>query len=378
MKSWSQHYWTNFVVKHEDKIFWLALSNNCNITEDVVVKHKHKPWDHATLCGKIITPHCALNTLKWHDPWYLYWLSQNPHLTMDFIKSHLSIVWDWFTLSGHRAIDFEFVLQYRNLPWNWTRISGNATESMVLKHFECPWDWLALARNFKITPEFVVTYAPAVLREYPLRRTKDPWVFWALSQNRNVSSYVLNHPDNLWDWSALSWHISLSCIQKLSDKPWDWDALSSNPNTTEEFILDNLNKPWNWCELSRTAKPEFMLTNPTLSWDWSELSRNIDIVGVSPPVSHMLDRTEVSSPPDISWDWKKLSKNPSLTFRFLEQNNDRPWNWLWLSANPFLGEKRDWAARRIQNWWMEIRLNPYHPVGRKLINQSYDRLYIRD
>src|SRR3989344_8447048 len=63
MKSWSQHYWTNFVVKHEDKIFWLALSNNCNITEDVVVKHKHKPWDHATLCGKIITPHCALNTL---------------------------------------------------------------------------------------------------------------------------------------------------------------------------------------------------------------------------------------------------------------------------------------------------------------------------
>jgi hypothetical protein len=33
---------------------------------------------------------------------------------------------------------------------------------------------------------------------------------------------------------------------------------------------------------------------------------------------------------------------------------------------------RDIAARIIQKWWTEIRLNPYHPVGIKRLNKEYD------
>jgi len=33
------------------------------------------------------------------------------------------------------------------------------------------------------------------------------------------------------------------------------------------------------------------------------------------------------------------------------------------------------AVRKIQHWWLEISMNPYHPVGIKLINQRYDKLF---
>src|SRR3989344_4836464 len=32
-------------------------------------------------------------------------------------------------------------------------------------------------------------------------------------------------------------------------------------------------------------------------------------------------------------------------------------------------------VRKIQHWWLEISMNPYHPVGIKLINQRYDKLF---
>jgi len=33
-------------------------------------------------------------------------------------------------------------------------------------------------------------------------------------------------------------------------------------------------------------------------------------------------------------------------------------------------------VRKIQHWWLEIYMNPYHPVGRKIINQRYDKLFL--
>jgi len=119
--------------------------------------------------------------------------------------------------------------------------------------------------------------------------------------------------------------------------------LSYNPNTSWEIIQANPDRDWNWMNLSM---------NPNITWEI------------------------IQGNPDMPWSWSGLSQNPNIAWEIVRSNPDKPWEWYGLSVNTFTLEKqrfiRDRAAHAIQNWWLELRLNPYHPVGRRKLERDYE------
>ena len=48
------------------------------------------------------------------------WISQNPNITMDIIEKHPNQKWSWFNgISTHPNITMEIIEKYPNHPWDW-------------------------------------------------------------------------------------------------------------------------------------------------------------------------------------------------------------------------------------------------------------------
>ena len=41
---WEEHYW-NFLMKYEDKLNWYNISQNPNITMEIIENNPDKPWN---------------------------------------------------------------------------------------------------------------------------------------------------------------------------------------------------------------------------------------------------------------------------------------------------------------------------------------------
>ena len=127
--------------------------------------------------------------------------------------------------------------------------------------------------------------------------------------------------DNLhlpWDWDGLSYNPSVATweiVRDNPDKPWDWDGLSENSNITWEIVKNNSNKPWKW---------------------WG------------------------------------ISENPNITWEIVKDNLDKPWSWRGLRNTLYQKivnkhGREHMAAFIIQNRWRNISVDPYHPLGEKVI-----------
>ena len=58
---WEEHYW-NFLMKYEDKLDWDYISQNSNITMEIIEKYPEKPW--------------------------VWWgISQNPNITIEIVDT---------------------------------------------------------------------------------------------------------------------------------------------------------------------------------------------------------------------------------------------------------------------------------------------------
>ena len=76
-----------FFEKNIDKLWdWRLLSNNPNITMEIVEKYPNKPWDWIGLSGN---PNITIEFVeKYPDkPWNWGGLSRNPNITMEFLKN---------------------------------------------------------------------------------------------------------------------------------------------------------------------------------------------------------------------------------------------------------------------------------------------------
>ena len=63
-------------------------------------------------------------------------------------------------------------------------------------------------------------------------------------------------------------------------------------------------------------------------WNWINLSNNPNITWEN-----------IEANLDKPWDWYWLSQNPSITWEIVEANPDKPWNWGALSQNKFTKAK---------------------------------------
>ena len=95
-KKWEEHYW-NFLMKHEDKLIWDQISQNPNITMEIIEKYPDKPWNW--IC-----------------------ISYNPNMTMEIIERYPNKPWNWQNISQNPNITMEMIEKYPDKPWNWNWI----------------------------------------------------------------------------------------------------------------------------------------------------------------------------------------------------------------------------------------------------------------
>ena len=89
-------------MKYEDKLSWNYISQNPNITMEIIEKYPNKPWD-------------------WE------FISENPNITIEFIEKYPYKSWDWDSISQNPNLTMEMIMieNSPDKPWNWVCISKN-------------------------------------------------------------------------------------------------------------------------------------------------------------------------------------------------------------------------------------------------------------
>lgn len=204
---------------------------------------------------------------------------------------------DYLSLSGNKALSFEYVLANLDKKWGWCALSENpcVTIEDIKAHPELPWNWSRISSNSSITPEIME-----------------------------------DNPDLPWDWSTASGNknVTLSYMQTHPYRNWSVSEFSSNPNLTSEYVWSNIDFNWNWIAIA---------SNPSFTVD--------EILDLDPPLSErrlyilMSANTsvriaDVRKRPDKLWFFPSLSLNAGITFEDIMNNMDLPWNWKNIYKNP--------------------------------------------
>ena len=83
-------------------------------------------------------------------PWKWHLISENPNITIEFIKAHPDKPWNWKgILQRKRNITMDFIKAHPDEPLNWDEIScnPNITMKMIEAHPDKPWNWGRISNN---------------------------------------------------------------------------------------------------------------------------------------------------------------------------------------------------------------------------------------
>ena len=150
-KEWTEHYWNEFILKCEDKIDWLQLSSNSNITWDIVTANPDKSWNLRVLSrnSNITWDIIEANPDK---PWSWYYLSKNLNINRENLVANPDKPWDWWQISFNPNITYEFIEAYPDKPWDWYELScnPNITWEIIKDNPDKPWNWFEIFNNLFI------------------------------------------------------------------------------------------------------------------------------------------------------------------------------------------------------------------------------------
>ena len=83
--------------------------------------------------------------------WDYYWLSRNPNITWDIVKSHPDKPWDYSQISANFNITCDIIQSNPDKPWDYSCLSSTVTWDDVSKSRDKPWNYLLLSKNPSIT-----------------------------------------------------------------------------------------------------------------------------------------------------------------------------------------------------------------------------------
>ena len=95
-----EEYFLNFIDTFKDKIDWLEMSCNPNITVKMINENPNLSWNQ-------------------------YKIMENPNLTIDVVKQYTHSEWRWTIISYNPNITIYIILSNLHLPWDWRAISGS-------------------------------------------------------------------------------------------------------------------------------------------------------------------------------------------------------------------------------------------------------------
>ena len=238
---------------------------------------------------------------------HAYYLSKNYNLTLDFIKDHPDILWNFAQISKHKNITFD----------------------IVNRNPEIPWAWEYLMHNPNITPEFIIEHEhlPWKLSDFSYAMSENPNLTYDCM--KKYKNYIRNDIEFWWSHP----NITLD-ILKHHEREWHMDHASGNPNLTIKYVnerhcnmVENEYAPGGWIP----NPPETLLDD----WDWDEVwsfikdFTDFDHLGVD-----YLSKERYRGYSQNGWGKDALSSNSNVPWEIIEKYHDQPWDWELLSKHP--------------------------------------------
>ncbi len=86
-------------------------------------------------------------------PWDYYWLSQNPNITWEIVRDNPDKDWDYTMLSQNPNITWEIVQNNTDKPWDYSLLSQNPniTWDIVQNNPDKHWNYFSLSLNLMKT-----------------------------------------------------------------------------------------------------------------------------------------------------------------------------------------------------------------------------------
>ncbi len=258
-----------FIKVEKSKEIISKLYVNPNITENFVKKYYNKNWDISYLFKN---PNISFEFIKYffNSSYKKNWdsISENPNITWDIVKTHPRGKWNYKKLSCNPYITWDIVKEDLSSsnpkPWDFSYLSKNPniTWDIVKEDLSSsnpkPWNFFYLSQNpnitWKIIKEELDSSNPIWNRSFTIPEAE---IFLETDKVFSLDDYSSN-PD-FWRYYAFSKNpnITWDIIEKNSDKPWNYDSLSSNPNINWDIVNENSDKSWNMYKL---------LQNPMKKW----------------------------------------------------------------------------------------------------------------
>ena len=112
-------------------------------------------------------------------PWDWWAVSENPNITWDIVTTNPDEPWNWGGLCLNPSITWGNVLANPDKPWDWSILSWrqDITWDIVATNLTKPWSWGHLSHSLDVlVPENHIrgSYAATVIQRYWRRCISDP------------------------------------------------------------------------------------------------------------------------------------------------------------------------------------------------------------
>jgi hypothetical protein len=229
------------------------LSYNTGLTISFFEKHLYQDWDFHILSHNSVTTVCFIE-LAPDEAWDWYVLSGSFH-GVDMFKKFQNKPWDYNQLSYNRSLTLATILEHKDKPWYMGAVSNCLKLSIddVRAHPELHWDYTGLLGNESIPLE-------TLLKEFTLldngliihNSLKNSGMHHHLAMlsyeqaididgnelycSQELLSYrdhpmrdIIAHPEINWDYETLSYGSNLSWLY-VDQNPelFDFDSISGN------------------------------------------------------------------------------------------------------------------------------------------------------
>ena len=337
--------------------------------------------------------------------------------SVDYVRNNISYPWNWHILTKRlcQQLKIEIIGNEKWADkWDWEYLSKNLGIKDVLSYaveYKHYWNWRFIIDRLE---------SNAILEERTLKSLNQ--AFNGLEDHDELCSLVTRkfskeelleltcsngrREDFDWDFSYLYSLPDFSAKdyleQYLDDVKWkefsrsdsvnDWFSKTGKGNTQTLWIqnykgiLVNEKYHWDFCGLSTLNN---LIKQPHLfevdkNWDWDYISVHAPWISFKPKKDYFLKKYQkylsfklISKREDVglteeavikygkneSWDWEALTNNPSIvfSFKFINDNPDKPWNWVLLSERSDLrsdvitanlDKPWNWPALTEKEWFV--------------------------
>ena len=337
--------------------FKTFISNNPNLTADFILKYpdndeknKSYNWDWPSITYKL-----GFSTVKKYPnlPWVYDCLTMIKiddwdyvlikkefyqikgliiYVPLKYLDTYINNLQNMFPytdisehLSCNKYLTLDYIKKHPKLKWNFKDLSSHLPLSEIQKDLSLPWDYYELSRNNSLTSEFII------------KHQNKGWSKNNITENMNINFSKLKEAglEKLIDNESIK-NFIVAYTKHILDNPEDFsDYFECHKNGIIKMkdILEHPELIRSYHELSYNPNLEFwyVLEHKDEKWDFNVLSKNHAF-----KIEDIIKGIEEK----FNWDFDGLSKNPNITFDFVYQYKDENWNWKWLSSNKFIYEDK--------------------------------------